>query len=136
MTRKSVAGSTYPDDWKAIAKAVKDEAGWMCVRCGVAHDPPRHVLTVHHLNMDPSCSMWWNLAALCARCHLSIQGRVDLDRPWLMVEHSPWFKVYAGGFFAWKYLRRDATRAEVEADLDWFADIERRCFGTIEEGGR
>lgn len=129
MTRKSVPGATYPSDWKDIARAVKDAADWKCIRCGVAHDPPGHVLTVHHANMDPSCSAWWNLWALCARCHLSIQGRVYLDRPWLMVEHSDWCKPYLGGFFAWKYLGRDATREEVEADVEWFAGIERRRYG-------
>lgn len=30
----------YPADWKAIAKAVKDAAGWRCVRCGHQHEAP------------------------------------------------------------------------------------------------
>lgn len=128
MTRRSVPGSEYPAGWKQIAQGVKDAADWCCIRCGVRHDPPRHVLTVHHFDLNPSNSAWWNLLALCARCHLSVQGRVHLDRPWLMVEHSAWAKPYLAGFFAWKYLGRDVTREEVEADLAWFVNIERRHF--------
>lgn len=126
MTRRSVNGSVYPADWKAIAQRVKDEAGWTCVRCSAKHDPPRHILTVHHLDMDCGNSAWWNLIPLCARCHLSIQGRVYLDRPWVMAEHSEWFKVFAGGYFAWKYLGQVVSRQEVERDVEWYANIERR----------
>lgn len=35
------------------------------------------ILTVHHLDGDKLNCRWWNLAALCQRCHLSIQGRVN-----------------------------------------------------------
>lgn len=27
----------YPPDWAAIARAVKERAGWMCEQCGVPH---------------------------------------------------------------------------------------------------
>src|SRR5690242_21241546 len=91
MSRKSTGA--YPPDWKAIATAVKDEAGWHCVRCGHPHNPEAgYTLTVHHLDIDPSNCRWWNLAALCQRCHLSIQGRVHMDRPWVMGDHSEWFR--------------------------------------------
>lgn len=30
----------YPTDWKTLATAVKDAAGWRCVRCGHAHELP------------------------------------------------------------------------------------------------
>ena len=126
MPRKSVAGAGYPADWKAIATAVKEAAGWRCVRCSTAHDPSTgNTLTVHHLNMDPSCSEWFNLAALCQRCHLTIQAKVDLDRPWVMAEHSPGFRPYAAGFYAWKYLGLTMSRAEVEARLDELLQLER-----------
>lgn len=122
----------YPDDWQEIATRTKEAAGWRCVRCGHLHDPDKgYTLTVHHLDIDPSNCRWWNLLALCQRCHLRTQGRVYLDRPWLMFEHSDWFKPYAGGFFAWKYLRMEVTRAEVEADVDWFAGIEQRQYGSV-----
>jgi hypothetical protein len=56
-------------------------------------------LTVHHLDLNRSNCVWWNLVALCQRCHLSIQQRVVLERPWLF-EHSNWFKPYVAGYYA------------------------------------
>lgn len=127
MARHSTGA--YPDDWPAIATAVKEAAGWSCVRCGHDHEPSSgHTLTVHHADIDPSNCRWWNLLPLCQRCHLSIQGKVYLDRPWLMLPHSDWFKPYVGGYFAWKYLGLDVSRAEVDANLEWYAGIERRAL--------
>lgn len=95
---------TYPDNWRAIAKQIKDENAWKCIRCGHPHDPASgHTLTIHHADNDKSNCAWFNLLCLCQRCHLSIQGKVIMDRPWLF-EHSEWFRPYAGGFFALKYL--------------------------------
>jgi 5-methylcytosine-specific restriction endonuclease McrA len=80
MPRKSTG--VYPSDWKRIAHDVKEAAGWRCVRCGAPHDSTNgYTLTVHHLDMDCGHSAWWNLLPLCQRCHLSIQGRVNVDRP-------------------------------------------------------
>lgn len=45
----------------------------------------------NHLNGDKSDCRWWNLLALCQRCHLSVQARVDPRRPWIF-EHSDWIK--------------------------------------------
>ena len=98
MPRKSKPGSAYPADWKAIAVLVKKAAGWCCVRCGMPHQKG-HVLTVHHLDLDPGNCEWYNLAALCQQCHLSIQGKVILERPW-MFEHTAWFKPYVAGYNA------------------------------------
>lgn len=58
-----------------------------------------YTLTVHHLDLNPSNNVWWNLLPLCQRCHLSIQSRVILERPWLF-EHSEWFKPYVAGYYA------------------------------------
>ena len=67
----------YSADWKAIAAHVKEAAGWRCVRCGHAHEPATgYTLTVHHLTGDKANMRWWNLAPLCQRCHLHIQGKV------------------------------------------------------------
>ena len=116
---------TYTDDWEQIAQKVKDEAGWRCVRCKHPHatpgiprwcdeecDPLYHestvythrVMTVHHLNGDKSLNYWWNLAALCQSCHLHIQAKVDMERPYLMLPHSAWFKPYVAGWNAWYYM--------------------------------
>ncbi len=121
----------YPPGWPAFARQLKDAAGWRCVRCSHPHDPAAgYTLTTHHLTMNKAESFahWWAFVPLCQRCHLSIQSRVFLDRPWVMTAHSDWFKPYAGGYFAWKYLGRAVSRADVVANLDWYADIERRCF--------
>jgi hypothetical protein len=97
--RKS-RGETYPANWPEIAKKCKDDAGWRCVRCGHYHDPETgYALTVHHLTMEPSNCEWWNLAALCQRCHLTIQSKVIMERVWLY-EHSEWFKPYVAGYYA------------------------------------
>lgn len=128
MGRKSTG--TYPDDWKAIAKAVKDAAGWRCIRCNHEHDPASgYTLTVHHLDLNPANSAWWNLLPLCQRCHLSVQGRVYLDRPWVMTEHSEWFKPYVAGFYAQKYLGETLSRNEVERRMPELLELERRALG-------
>ena len=67
--------STYPDNWSAIAIAVKNLAGWRCEHCGHVHDVPNgYMLTVHHLNGNKSDCRFTNLVALCQRCHLRIQS--------------------------------------------------------------
>lgn len=92
--------SDYPPNWDEIAARVKDEANWKCMRCGHPHDPANgYALTVHHLDLNPANCEWWNLPALCQRCHLVIQAKVWIDQPF-MFEHSTWFKPYAAGYYA------------------------------------
>lgn len=69
--------SRHPADWDAIARRVKDEAGWWCEGCGKQcrrpgepFDTHRRTLTVAHLDHDPTNCRCDNLAALCAPCHL------------------------------------------------------------------
>jgi 5-methylcytosine-specific restriction endonuclease McrA len=125
MRRKNA--HPYTADWPAIARRVKEAAGWCCIRCGHPHDPPQgYTLTCHHLDIDPSNNAWWNTLALCQRCHLSVQGRVDLNRPWVF-EHRDWFKPYVAGWYAHFYLGQDLTRAEVEARLDELLRLEERA---------
>lgn len=127
MTRRSAAGRDYPPDWDEIAQATKERAGWACVRCAHPHEPASgHTLTVHHADLDPSNSRWWNLLALCQRCHLSIQQRVNLRQAW-MHEHSPWFRPFVAGFFAHLARVRD-DRAFVEANIEQLIAFGRgRC---------
>lgn len=95
--------SDYPSDWPEIAHRTKDEAGWQCVRCGHPHDRlTGHVLTVHHLDLDPQNCEWWNIPALCQKCHLHIQAKVVMERPY-MFEHTAWFKPYVAGYYAHIY---------------------------------
>lgn len=67
----------YPDNWKAIALAVKEAAGWKCQECGKQCRRPgepfithRLTLTVSHQDHDPMNNEPCNLKALCAPCHL------------------------------------------------------------------
>lgn len=65
----------YSDNWPEIAKRIKDEAGWKCEACHSANSVVGwRVLTVHHLDGDIENDEDWNLAALCQRCHLSVQS--------------------------------------------------------------
>jgi 5-methylcytosine-specific restriction endonuclease McrA len=64
----------YPADWKDVARAVKDRAGWRCEACGTPHGPPPRVLTVDHLDHNPENCSDENLIALCQRCHLRRQA--------------------------------------------------------------
>lgn len=137
----------YPPDWADISTAVKEAAGWCCVRCGHPHDPGKsmkpcpdcppergfevngterksvvqaaadaacqtcqgsrevidddnswYCLTVHHLDMDKSNCVDWNMAALCQRCHLSVQGRVDFYQQYLF-EITGWMRPYVEKFW-------------------------------------
>jgi 5-methylcytosine-specific restriction endonuclease McrA len=98
MARKSTG--EYPDNWKEIATQVKDEADWKCLRCGHPHAPESgYTLTVHHLDLNPANCAWWNIPALCQRCHLQVQNKVVMERHW-MFEHSEWFKPYVAGYYA------------------------------------
>jgi len=62
--------------------------------------------------------------ALDQRCHLSIQGRVNPNTPY-MLEHSDWCRPYAAGFYAWKYLRQELSRADTMTRLDELLALER-----------
>lgn len=99
--RKSNGGD-YPADWDVVARTVKDAARWCCIRCAHPHDPGMgYCLTVHHLDMNPANCRWWNLAALCQRCHLHIQSKVVMERVW-MFDHTPWFRPYVAGYYAFQ----------------------------------
>ena len=80
----------YPSDWRAISERIKARAGNRCEcagecglhrttpgprRCTEVHGDPAHfargtvVLTVAHLNHDPTDNRPENLRAMCQRCH-------------------------------------------------------------------
>ena len=123
MTRSSTG--QYPPEWPTIALAVKYAAGWKCIRCCHPHDTTLgYVLTVHHLDLDKSNCRWWNLLALCQRCHLTIQAKVNLEQLWPF-EHSDWFKPYVAGWYAFRYLGEDLGRAEALKRLPELLALER-----------
>lgn len=144
----------YPDNWKEIAEAAKAAVNYRCVRCGHRHSPPsdpqpcdrhcdpdRHpgglndgrqrVLTIHHADGDKGNSQWWNLLPLCQVCHLAIQAKVNLERPWLMFDHSDWFRPYVAGYYAFKYMGLQLERPEVDASLDYLLSLEREAYGWV-----
>lgn len=82
------------------------------------------ILTVHHLDGNKANCRWWNLAALCQRCHLTIQGKVRMERVWPW-EHSDWFKPYVAGYYALTYLGQEIGRDEAEERLDELLALER-----------
>jgi 5-methylcytosine-specific restriction endonuclease McrA len=115
----------YPLDWPEIARKIKIAANWKCVRCGASDSRKGwRVLTVHHLDGDPANCRWWNLPALCQRCHLSVQARVVMEQPFVF-EHSAWFRPYAAGFYAWKYLHQDLNREQVTERMEELLALER-----------
>ena len=146
----SVFVGEYPQEWKHIADRVKSLAGGRCVRCGHRHSTPtrprrcddgcdasRHsgglndgkqrVLTVHHLDGDKSNCVWWNLAPLCQVCHLIIQAKVNMARPWEMLPHSRWFLPYVAGYYAFVAgLTEHEDRNAIEANLNYYVSLGNR----------
>ncbi|MEQ1828047.1 MAG: HNH endonuclease signature motif containing protein [Pirellula sp.] len=68
----------YPDDWDAIALAIKEQSGWRCEKCGKQcrfpgeqFDTHRRTLTVAHINHVTMDCNPTNLVALCPACHLA-----------------------------------------------------------------
>lgn len=130
------AGPARGDMWPGIERS--DEERWREIRFTDKYptagkwaqhmkvvEAEYRILTVHHLNGDKADCRWWNLAALCQRCHLTIQGKVVMDRVWPH-EHSAWFRPYVAGYYAWRYLGEDIDRAEAEARVDELLALEIR----------
>ncbi len=95
--------------------------------CHVAVVAQWRIGTVHHFDGDKTNCQWWNLLALCQRCHLTIQGKVNPQQPY-MFEHSEWLKPYVAGFYAWKYEHRQVTRTVVThkiGEMDRLLALER-----------
>lgn len=89
----------YPPQWtKEFRTQLREQVGNKCERCKHPHDPKNgYALTVHHLDNNKSNCEPWNLAVLCQRCHLHIQGKVFLPQ-FYMFEHSEWFKPHLEGY--------------------------------------
>lgn len=115
------------DEWNLMAQTASTAAEWIA---GSDTDQPVDVeaewriLTVHHLDGDKANCRWWNLAALCQRCHLEIQAKVVMERVWPH-EHSAWFRPYVAGYYAFVYLGEDLSRDEVAARQDELLALER-----------
>lgn len=88
----------YANNQREIHENLKELWGWKCERCNHIHDPRGgYTLTVHHLDGNKSNNSKWNLAVLCQRCHLAIQGKVIMSQ-YYMFDHSDWFKPHVEGY--------------------------------------
>ena len=72
----------YPNNWKEIAKKIKEHAGWKCEQCGKQcrkpgekFDTHKNTLTVAYLNHTPEDIRPENLKAMCAPCHLRYDAK-------------------------------------------------------------
>jgi len=101
----------YPNDWEAIALAVKIEARWTCEQCGrqcyrpgEPNDDRRFTLTVAHLNHTPADCRPENLMALCSGCHIAYDApyKAATRRRAALLEH---------------YATRRETQAELAFEL-------------------
>lgn len=100
--REGAKSGRYPANWPEIAKRVKDLADWKCERCGRPNDYQHgYTLTVHHLDGDKWNLELWNLAALCQRCHLQVQNRVDFYTDSLNGVHREWMAKHVQGYNDW-----------------------------------
>lgn len=90
------------------------------------------VLTVHHLNGVKTDCRWWNLAALCQRCHLTIQAKVHMQRRYRRA-HTPWFQPYVAAYYASTFLGEELTREQTMARLDELLALEDRQMSLDEE---
>ena len=97
---KVASKTQYPDNWHEIAEKRKKEFNYCCERCGHKHEPKKgYCLTVHHLDSNKENNASWNLAVLCQRCHLYIQGTVIMDQMLFdFVKVSKWFKPHLDGY--------------------------------------
>ena len=59
----------YTANWRRIAKAFKQKAGWKCASCGILLERHRRLLDVHHVNGDKRKNSDDNLRCLCKECH-------------------------------------------------------------------
>lgn len=79
----------YGWDWPEVRQRELDRAGHRCENCG-CESRPRNVLTVHHLDWNPSNHDPSNLVVFCQVCHLRIQRRFRPGQ--LAFWPPPWLK--------------------------------------------
>jgi hypothetical protein len=92
----------YPVDWPAIARAVKESAGFRCQQCdkqcrrpGEMHLGWQYELTVAHLDHGYEAAAT-TVAALCIRCHFAY----DAPRVWVARRRALCRRLLRGGQLA------------------------------------
>ncbi len=89
----------YPAEWNAIAREIKEAAGWVCQACGKQCQRPgelnigwQYRLTVAHICQDYEADAIC-CAALCLPCHLAF----DAPHSWIARRRRMrWRMVQAG----------------------------------------
>lgn len=66
--------SLYPSNWKEIRQDILKRANNKCEFCGIENykikdNGAKVVLTIAHLDQDPTNNDYTNLRALCQKCH-------------------------------------------------------------------
>jgi hypothetical protein len=112
------------EEWREPEGDPADGAFKQASRSGVEVQAVWRILTVHHADGDKANVRWWNLLALCQRCHLEIQAKVVMERVYPH-EHSEWFKPFVAGYYASVYLGEDLSRAQVAGRQDELLALER-----------
>lgn len=92
LYKKSSKPNEYPVDWGIVALFSKEAANFTCQICGARFSPsPCASLGVHHLIPDKTLCAKWNLVVACRKCHLSIEGRLDVFTAFLPgIEPPQW----------------------------------------------
>ena len=65
---------TYPPEWSAISRSVRERADWRCEGCGVRCHTDKALLHTHHVNGVKADLRPVNLRALCVACHRQVLG--------------------------------------------------------------
>jgi len=100
--KEGAESGAYPKEWPEVARKIKETNGWKCERCKRPNNyQDGYTLTVHHLdgnkwNLEP-----WNLAALCQRCHLQVQNKVDWFQDNLDGVHRVWMAKHIVAYNDW-----------------------------------
>lgn len=68
-TEKTAPLSEYTPDWNIISNKYRENVGWKCEECGLRLEEEKKFLHVHHRNGVRSDNSWYNLQALCIKCH-------------------------------------------------------------------
>ncbi len=77
--------SRYHPEWETVSRYVRELFNYHCARCEKDCRKTKNaqmVLQVHHIDENPANNALENLIALCASCHLKIEGEARLHAPY------------------------------------------------------
>ena len=112
-----LANGEYPSNWKEIARAVKERAGWQCEwtdahgsRCTRKQGDPlpgnkagwKVVLSVAHLNHIASDCRMENLKAMCSMHHLRYDAAMHAQHAQLTRQRKQYESAINAGQLEWK----------------------------------